>query len=71
MDFILEPIKEGLASTGIYILTVLVNGSYYICLTASIGGLLAYLAGFKSGGRWTTLSLMIYATLQAVLGALK
>lgn len=67
IDVILTPVK----AVGMYLLEVLVDGSYYICLTASIGGLLAYISGFKNGGKLTTLGIVIYTTLQAILGALK
>lgn len=66
-----QAIKDFFLGLGVDVLSGLVGVSYWICMFVCIGGLLAYLAGFKQGGRYSTLSIMIYTTLRAILGAVR
>lgn len=66
-----DSIKNFFIELGVDVLSGIVGISYWVCMVICIVGLLAYLAGFKKGGRWTTLSIMIYTTLKVILGAVK
>lgn len=64
-------IKNFFIELGIDFLTGLVSLSYWVCMFICIVSLIAFLAGFKKSGKWSTLSILIYTTLQAILGAVK
>lgn len=66
-----DSIKNFFSNIGISVLSSIVSISYWICMFICILGLLAFLAGFKKGGRWSTLGILIYTTLQAILSAIK
>lgn len=66
-----QAVKDFFYGFGIDVFSGIVSISYWICLFIAIGSLLAYIAGFKNSGRWSTLSILIYATLQSILSVLK
>lgn len=39
---------------------------YWVCLFIGLGGIYAYIAGFKKGGRVTMLSIIIYWVVAAI-----
>ena len=65
-----QAIKDFFVGLGVDVFSGIVSISYWVCLFVAIGGLLGYLAGFKSG-KWSTLSILIYTTLQSILSVLK
>ena len=44
---------------------------YWACLVVAIGGHFAYICGLKQGGKWSTLSTVIYTVIAAINGAVK
>lgn len=53
-----------------FIFNGLASCSYWMCLIVALGGHFAYISGFKDGARYTILSTVIYATIQAISGAI-
>ncbi|NME95385.1 hypothetical protein HF847_05175 [Clostridium cochlearium] len=43
--------------------------AYWICMFVGIGGILAYLCGYKKGGRLTKFSIVIYWVVAAICSA--
>lgn len=39
---------------------------YWLCLFAGLGGIIAYISGYKKGGKLTVLSIMVYWILAAI-----
>ena len=66
-----EAVKGFFHGLGVSALSGIVGMSYWVCMFVAIGGLLAYLSGFKNGGKWSTLSVLIYTTLKVLLGAVR
>lgn len=48
----------------------IINGSYWICLTACLIALFMYIAGQKKAGKYVSISFVIYCILQAIKGVL-
>ncbi|MGO5075892.1 hypothetical protein ACTQ4K_18520 [Clostridium sporogenes] len=48
------------------LLDVLSTNAYWICVFVGIGGILAYLCGYKKGGRLAKFSVVIYWVVAAL-----
>ncbi|EPY6430782.1 DUF2878 family protein [Clostridium sporogenes] len=48
------------------LLEFLSTNAYWICMFLGIGGILAYLCGYKKGGKVTKFSLVIYWVVAAI-----
>ncbi|HDK7314631.1 TPA: hypothetical protein PTV97_003794 [Clostridium botulinum] len=48
------------------LLDILSVNAYWICMFVGIGGILAYIAGSKKGGKVTKFSLVIYWVVAAI-----
>ncbi|GAA0735818.1 hypothetical protein [Clostridium oceanicum] len=48
------------------LLEILSTNAYWICMFMGIGGILAYLCGYKKAGRLTKFSIVIYWVVAAI-----
>lgn len=63
---IVEALKTTAIKTGKLIINVTIAGSYYICLTIAIGGVFAYISGYRKAGKYVTGSTVLFFILQAL-----
>lgn len=73
-ETIINAIVEGLKQSTINLIKWIglgiINGSYWICLTACLVALILYIAGQKKAGKYVSISFVIYVVLQAIKGVL-
>lgn len=70
INAIVEGLKQSVANFLKWIGLGIINGSYWICLTACLVALILYIAGQKKAGKYVSISFVIYVVLQAIKGAL-
>lgn len=68
---IVDNIKDKIVEGTKWIAITIIDGSYTICLTIAIIGLIFYCAGYKKGAKAVTLSLIIFFVLQAIKVVIK
>ena len=54
-----------------WLVLLIINNSYYLCLFISMGALILYIAGVKKSGKFVISSLIVYYFLQCVGSVLK
>lgn len=73
-ETIINAIVEGLKQSAINLIKWvglgIINGSYWICLTACLVALILYIAGQRKAGKYVSISFVIYVVLQAIKGVL-
>lgn len=62
-------LKNSALNLGKWILTGVVNSSFWICLTAAIISIILYGCGMKKVGKVVPISFVIYVILQCVRGS--
>lgn len=70
INAIVEGLKQSVANFLKWIGLGIINGSYWICLTACLVALILYIAGQKKAGKYVSISFVIYIILQAIKGVL-
>lgn len=70
INAIVEGIKQSVLNFLKWIGLGIINGSYWICLTACLIALLLYISGQRKAGKYVSISFVIYVVLQAIKGAL-
>ena len=63
---IVEGLKQSVINFLEWIGLGIINGSYWICLTACLLALILYIAGQKKAGKYVSISFVIYFILQAI-----
>ena len=53
-----------------WILNILINGSYWVCLYICVFGIIFYILGFNKAGKYATASAIIFFLLQCLKLAL-
>ncbi|MDU7085940.1 MAG: hypothetical protein E6344_19825 [Clostridium sp.] len=70
INAIVEGIKQSVLNFLKWIGLGIINGSYWICLTACLIALILYIAGQRKAGKYVSISFIIYVVLQAIKGVL-
>lgn len=70
INAIVEGLKQSVANFLKWIGLGIINGSYWICLTACLVALILYIAWQKKAGKYVSISFVIYIILQAIKGVL-
>lgn len=70
INAIVEGLKQSVVNFIKWIGLGIINGSYWICLTACLVALILYIAGQKKAGKYVSISFVIYVVLQAIKGVL-
>lgn len=70
INAIVEGIKQAVVNFLKWIGLGIINGSYWICLTACLIALILYIAGQRKAGKYVSISFVIYVVLQAIKGVL-
>lgn len=70
INAIVEGLKQSVVKFIKWIGLGIINGSYWICLTACLVALILYIAGQKKAGKYVSISFVIYVVLQAIKGVL-
>lgn len=65
-----EGLKQSVSNFLKWIGLGIINGSYWICLTACLLALILYIAGQRKAGKYVSISFVIYVVLQAIKGVL-
>lgn len=69
-DWITEGAKGAAANLGKWIVSGVINSSYWICLYVSLVALILYIAGQKKAGKYVSISFVVYFLLQAIKGVI-
>lgn len=70
INAIVEGLKQSVTNFLKWIGLGVINGSYWICLTACLVALILYIAGQKKAGKYASISFVVYVVLQAIKGVL-
>lgn len=70
INAIVEGLKQSVTNFLKWMGIGIINGSYWICLTACLVALIIYIAGQKKAGKYVSVSFVIYVVLQAIKGVL-
>ena len=70
INAIVEGLKQSVVNFIKWIGLGIINGGYWICLTACLVALILYIVGQKKAGKYVSISFVIYVVLQAIKGVL-
>lgn len=70
INAIVEGLKQSVVNFIKWIGLGIINGSYWICLTACLVALILYIAGQRKASKYVSISFVIYVVLQAIKGVL-
>lgn len=68
INSIVEGLKQSILNFLKWIGLGIINGSYWICLTACLIALLLYIAGQRKAGKYVSISFVVYFILQSIEG---
>lgn len=64
--WIIEGFQKAIGGLVKWVISGIINSSYWICLIAALLALILYVAGMKKAGKYISISFILYFILQAV-----